>query len=185
MQGDVLKARDLKSLTNEQLPVLAARMTLRVSPWRPVGSDEAWERAMHDLLRACGGTDLSAKTVRDHGRRLLDQGALGSHLGVPEAMWRSRSQAAACLASALEATRLRARKDRWKRVVQVGKHAASVFAVQAHAGVFPLAEALSVPWAAARADVGRIGVAPFPETLSDLEELGPLWPDGEPSWSRP
>ena len=140
---------------------------------------------MGDLLRACGGAALSASVVAAHDREIMKHGALGSYSTVPEATWRSRNQAASTLSCALQATQMAARKDRWKKVVESGKHAASVFAVQAHGGVMPISEALAVPWAAARADVSLIVDTPTPATLDDLRAMGPLWPGTQPVWATP
>jgi hypothetical protein len=185
MQGDLLKARDLKPLSDAQLLVLGARFALRVAPWCPLGGEKAWDKGMADLIAACGGAALSGTLVRKHVQVISKHGALGSYSSAPEPMWRSRSQAGWALSYALQATQLSARKDRWKEVVKAGKHAASVFAVQAHAGRLPLADALSFPWAAARADVPLIVGSVMPATLVDLEAIGPLWPGGEPEWATP
>ncbi|MFT5585018.1 MAG: hypothetical protein ACI9VR_002606 [Cognaticolwellia sp.] len=181
----LVRRRCLKLLSDLQLLVLGARMALRVAPWCPIGGEETWSVAMGDLARACGGALLTPTLVRKYKQQLSKHGALGSYLGVPEPMWRSRNQAACVLGCALRATQLSARKDRWREVVQAGKHAASVFAVQAHAGVFPLQEALSLPWATARADVVGIVGCPAPTSLAELADIGPLWPGAAPLWAMP
>lgn len=185
MPSHALTATDLKPLSDRQLLVLGARFALRVARWCPAGGEAEWGAAMADLSRACGGERLSASLVGRRKRALLKHGALGSYVGVPEPEWRSRSQAASALCCALEATQLGARPDRWRAVVQAGKHVGSVFAIQAHAGRCPLGEALTLPWAAARADLTQIVSRGSVDSLDAILQLGSLWPDGEPAWAAP
>ena len=185
MQGDVLAHRDLKPLDDAQLLVLGARFVLRATPWRPPGSDEVWHQALADLVVAGRGETVRRPRRERQARAVLQAGAMGAASGAPEPLWRACNQAASALGAALDAVDLAARKDRWKKVVSAGKHVASVFAVQAHAGALPLADALSLPWQAARADIEAIAAGPLPQSVDELRALGPLWPGDPPSWITP
>ena len=185
MKGDLLKAADLRPLDDAGLLYLAVRISQRVAPWCPPGAEELWATAIELVVAAANGDPAPVARVQRLAKQLLEQGAKGAYSGAPEAMWRSRSQAASTLSTGLSAVTKGVRKERWKQVVGAGKHSASVFAVQAHAGALPLSEALTVPWAAMRGDITALTGSPRPTTAADLLALAPLWPGGEPSWARP
>lgn len=185
MRGDLLTAADLRPLTDERLLLLAARMAQRIEPWCPLGAGAAWAEAVELLVAAGNGDPPPTVHVQRLGRALMDAGARGTYAGGPEHVARGRNQAGCAVAIGLEAIGLLARKDRWKRVRDMGKHAASIYAVQAHAGVLAIADATTMPWAAARADVPLLARASLPIRAASLLALAPVWPGGEPPWARP
>lgn len=190
MKSETLKARDLQPLSDVQLLLLGARTALRVAPWCPAGGRASWDKGMALLLAAAGGVaggggKASPRASAALARELQKRGTLGVYGTEPEVISTARASAGNALASALEATQLAARKDRWKRVVVAAKHAGSVFARQAHAGRVAVDVALTLYWAALRRDVFYISQGPSPSTPQELLALGPLWPEETPEWALP
>lgn len=190
MKGELLKARDLKPLDDEGLLYLAVRATCRAEPWCPAGAEALWGDAISALVDAIHNGP-NPRTLKKYGQAITERGVAGTYVGADKCVARSRHYAGLAVASALEAASQPLRKDRWKTVVTVGKYVASLFAIQAHAGVFPVDDALSMPWRAMRADIALIehatlaAGAHYRPGYDELVRLGPLWAGGEPLWARP
>lgn len=183
MQGQVLKAADLKPLDDDRLLLLAARVGWRVAPWCPPGAEAACDETLTRLVAAARGEPLDPRAAARLRRALSDHGARGAQ--GTDVRGRARNQAASALAAGLDAATCATRAERWKRVVQAGKHAASIQALLAHDGLQPLEDALTLPWAAMRADVATLAAVDLPRSSEALRDLAPLWPGREPAGARP
>jgi hypothetical protein len=186
VKGAVLKAGDLRPLTDAGLLQLVVRMVMRSEPWCPLGGEASWRAAVDTIVGASAGLVVSLATAEAQGRALLDLGARGARAGEAAHVWQARNQAACVVDMGLRAAAAPLRKERWQRVRDSAKHAASIYALQAHAGRLAIDDAITIAWATIRADIPRLASAGIDRpTLSTLRSLAPLWPGREPAWARP
>lgn len=156
-----LRPGDLGRLDAPGRSRFARRLADRVHPWSPAAAADAWAAATATLADdAPADPDLA---------RLLTSAGGAAWAALTEASGdltgRCANQALTTLAALVDGDLLAACKA-----------AASLPALRAHAGrtAEPVDTVTPAFWALLRADLA-----------SDTGDAAPLWPDGEPDWSRP
>lgn len=193
-----LRPGELKRLDRARLLLLGARCALRVKPWLLARSLPAWGKAMSFLLLAIDqappAVDASAEM-----KSLLETLAFSQCSIDDKVTIKCNSYAVSTLASAIEVAPLELSPGLIKGIVSTAKLSASVFTSRAHAKVSTgdqtisfVDEVIEAVWNTIRTDIELVSKAPLrPSTLhserqsSLLTQVGPLWPEGEPSWSMP
>jgi hypothetical protein len=186
----VLRPSELAARSRGDLLILAARLVLRVEPWRPEEAAACWEEELAAVIAAAGGAAIADAAGRE--RALLDLGARACNRleRVDAPRGRAADHALCALAAAVAATAAPPPALR-RAIIDCAKQSASIPALLAHAGRIrarggdAVDVACAAVWNAIRADVARVAGAG--ETLRDLPAVRaawPLWPGRTPAWAR-